>query len=315
MGQVLSAPITTKESGDGCAKPKGLAWGCSCMQGWRVQMEDTHFALSELPGDGWEETAAFCVMDGHGGKEVARFCERHLPGEIANGSSADPSAALVTAFHRMDEMLGDASQSGDLRVYSDGSLLKTLGMEAPAVNPDWAGGSVIRQQVGPIVQFRVNGNLNLSRSIGDLQYKKKLDLEPCEQIICATPDVRTYQREAEDEFLIVACDGVWDVLGSQDAVNFVHDRLPRCLKAGLPLSSIMEEMLDRCISPDLTATNGLGGDNMTAMLVLFSAAGSAATQPVAVPALRVGPTDAGSVVDEATVTPAGLCSCKRQMPV
>lgn len=139
MGQVLSAPITTKESGDGCAKPKDLAWGCSCMQGWRVQMEDTHFALSELPGDGWEETAAFCVMDGHGGKEVARFCERHLPGEIANGSSADPSAALVTAFHRMDEMLGDASQSGDLRVYSYGSLLKTLGMEAPAVNPDWVG--------------------------------------------------------------------------------------------------------------------------------------------------------------------------------
>jgi len=121
----------------------------------------------------------------------------------------------------------------------------------------------------------VCGNLNLSRSIGDLEYKKNPRLQPCEQIICATPDVHTFRREAGDEFIILACDGIWDVLGSQDAVDFIHERLPRFLKTGRPLSGIMEEMMDHCLSPDLSQTNGMGGDNMTAMIVLFLGDGAA----------------------------------------
>lgn len=35
----------------------------------------------------------------------------------------------------------------------------------------------------------MNGNLNLSRAIGDLEYKKRSDLPPQEQVICSTPDV------------------------------------------------------------------------------------------------------------------------------
>merc|ERR1712050_323260 len=41
-----------------------------------------------------------------------------------------------------------------------------------------AGGHVVRMEYGPIVQYRVNGNLNLSRSIGDLNYKKHTQLAP-----------------------------------------------------------------------------------------------------------------------------------------
>ncbi|CAK0870100.1 unnamed protein product, partial [Prorocentrum cordatum] len=44
-----------------------------------------------------------------------------------------------------------------------------------------AGGSVARSQFGSTVQHRVNGNLNLSRSIGDLEYKKNPNLQPHEQ--------------------------------------------------------------------------------------------------------------------------------------
>lgn len=373
MGQVLTSPVKTKDSGDGVAESKGLMWGYSCMQGWRIQMEDAHFALPGLTGEGWADTAAFGVMDGHGGKEVARFCERHLPAEIAKGSTSEIHGALVSAFHRMDEMLNDFDQYGDmLRGSSSSSSFMQLGQEQSFVNPDWvgctcvvclvrpdaiivanagdsravlsrrgqavplsedhkpnlpteserirkAGGSITRQQAGPIVQFRVNGNLNLSRSIGDLQYKKNPELEPCEQMICATPEVNTFKREEGDEFMIVACDGIWDVLGSQDAVDFVHERLPTWLRTGRPLSGIMEEMLDHCISPDLALTNGIGGDNMTALLVLFTTA-AAEQQPGDGPGAAV-PEGAGSIVgatantkslmDEGAVVPAGLCSCKR----
>mmetsp|Transcript_90553 Transcript_90553/g.286922 ORF Transcript_90553/g.286922 Transcript_90553/m.286922 type:complete len:366 (-) Transcript_90553:138-1235(-) len=365
MGQALSAPITTKESGDGKAETKGLSWGVSCMQGWRVQMEDAHFALPALDAQGWRETAAFGVMDGHGGKEVALFCEQHLPREIARGSSSDPSGALVSAFEKMDDMLFADTAGARLAALSGNGVLAHLGLEAHEVSPDWvgctcvvclvrpdsyivanagdsrvvlsrrgqavplsedhkpnlpaecervrrAGGTVVRQQVGSIVQFRVNGNLNLSRSIGDLQYKKNPELQPHEQMVCCTPEVQTFRREAGDEFLIVACDGIWDVLSSQEAVDFVHGRLSERLRAGLPLSGLMEEMLDRCVSPDLALTNGLGGDNMTAMLVVLHGGGSllSGTLPLAKASL---PKELGAV-DEAAVVPSGLCSCRKQPP-
>lgn len=362
MGQVLSAPITNKESGDGKAESTGLHWGFSCMQGWRVQMEDAHFALPGLEGEGWRETAAFGVMDGHGGKEVALFCEQHLPKEIARGSSSDPSSALVNAFEKIDEVLLTEEGAASLSALSGNGVLVNLGLETPTVSPDWvgctsvvclvrsdtlivgnagdsravlsragqavplsedhkpnlpgeserirrAGGYILRQQVGNIVQFRVNGNLNLSRSIGDLQYKRNPDLRPNQQMICATPEVQTFRRQAADEFLIIACDGIWDVLGSQEAVDFVRQRLPDRLQNGLPLSGIMEEMLDHCVSPDLAVTNGLGGDNMTALLVVFSAVLANGGSP-----LVKKSKDLGSV-DEAAVVPSGLCGCSKQPPV
>ena len=43
---------------------------------------------------------------------------------------------------------------------------------------------------GFVNQFgRVNGNLNLSRSIGDLKYKQVPGISPPEQIITAEPDI------------------------------------------------------------------------------------------------------------------------------
>merc|ERR1719433_1562830 len=129
-------------------------------------------------------------------------------------------------------------------------------------------------------------------------------------MICSTPDVHMFRREAGDEFLIVACDGIWDVLGSQDAVDFVHERLPQRIKSGRPLSGIMEELLDHCLSPDLSLTNGLGGDNMTAMLVVFdqaTLAARAAQDPLSDPHQ---PVSTLATVEERAILPTGLCGCK-----
>merc|ERR1712078_852597 len=73
----------------------------------------------------------------------------------------------------------------------------------------------------------INGNLNLSRSIGDLKYKQSPELPPEAQIITAEPDVLKHQLDPKDEFFIVACDGVWDVLSNQEAVDFVRTRIQR----------------------------------------------------------------------------------------
>jgi protein phosphatase PTC2/3 len=62
---------------------------------------------------------------------------------------------------------------------------------------------------GGFVDFgRVNGNLALSRAIGDFEFKKSADLSPEQQIVTAFPDVVTHEITGDDEFLVIACDGL-----------------------------------------------------------------------------------------------------------
>ncbi len=62
---------------------------------------------------------------------------------------------------------------------------------------------------------RVNGSLNLSRAIGDMEYKQTSHLSAAEQAVTAFPDVRQIQLGSSSEFMILACDGIWDVLSNQ----------------------------------------------------------------------------------------------------
>lgn len=73
---------------------------------------------------------------------------------------------------------------------------------------------------------RVNGGLNLSRALGDHAYKQNVELSPQEQMISALPDVRHITIKPEtDEFMILACDGIWNFMSSQDVVQFIRTRL------------------------------------------------------------------------------------------
>uniref|UniRef100_A0A158PB89 protein-serine/threonine phosphatase n=1 Tax=Angiostrongylus cantonensis TaxID=6313 RepID=A0A158PB89_ANGCA len=56
---------------------------------------------------------------------------------------------------------------------------------------------------------RVNGGLNLSRAFGDHSYKKNFDLPLRDQMITALPDVKVETLQPSDEFLVLACDGIW----------------------------------------------------------------------------------------------------------
>ena len=126
-----------------------------------------------------------------------------------------------------------------------------------------AGGTVEESQGGARTHYRVNGNLNLSRAIGDLEYKKNPELLPEDQIITSTPDVLRIDRSPDDEFIVLGCDGVWDVLSNEDCVQFIRSRL----EEGKSLSEISEEIADECLSPDPKATQGIGADNITCIIV------------------------------------------------
>lgn len=112
---------------------------------------------------------------------------------------------------------------------------------------------------------RVNGGLNLSRAIGDHAYKMNKDLPAEKQMISALPDVRKLIISPGDEFMILACDGIWNFMSSDEVVEFVKKRLD---DGQATLSKICEELFEKCLAPN-TLGDGTGCDNMTAMIIQF----------------------------------------------
>ena len=113
---------------------------------------------------------------------------------------------------------------------------------------------------------RINGNLNLSRSLGDLKYKQNSSIGKSEQMITAEPDITVTKIEPTDRFFILACDGIWDCLTNQGACDFVTEKLDM----GLSPPEVMAQMCKHCLADDPRHTAGIGGDNMTALLVLLN---------------------------------------------
>lgn len=72
---------------------------------------------------------------------------------------------------------------------------------------------------GFVEENRVNGSLNLSRSMGDFEYKSNAALDFTLQMVTVDPEVRSVARQANDDFIILACDGIWDCLTSEQCAE------------------------------------------------------------------------------------------------
>jgi serine/threonine protein phosphatase PrpC len=111
----------------------------------------------------------------------------------------------------------------------------------------------IEKAGGWVSEGRVKGNLNLSRSLGDLEYKQNSKLSAEEQMITANPDVLVENLTNDCDFIIIGCDGVWDCKTNQEAVDFVNERL----KKNMTLTKIIEELFDQILAPDIYTGNNI----------------------------------------------------------
>ncbi|CAN1816382.1 Probable protein phosphatase 2C 60 [Linum perenne] len=285
MGIYLSSPKTEKFSEDG--ENDKLRYGLSSMQGWRATMEDAHAAFPELDAS----TSFFGVYDGHGGKVVAKFCAKYLHQQVLKHDAyvaGDIGTSLQKSFFRMDEMMRGQRGWRELAVLGD-KINKFSGMiegliwspkagENSEKHDDWALEEAynlsrdhkpdleaekerILKAGGFIHAGRVNGSLNLARAIGDMEFKQNKFLPAEKQIVTANPDINTVELCEDDDFLVLACDGVWDCMSSQQLVDFIHEQLQSETK----LSAVCERVMDRCLAP--STAGGEGCDNMTMILV------------------------------------------------
>ncbi|MFH4973923.1 hypothetical protein AB6A40_000632 [Gnathostoma spinigerum] len=284
MGQTLSEPVTTKETAS-CAN-SFYKVGSSCMQGWRINMEDAHTHLLSVPDD--TNAAFFAVYDGHGGAKVSQYAGVHLHKTVVGHPlylEGDIEGAIKQGFLALDEKMKNDEEmredmSGttavvviikDKKIYcgnvGDSRAVACVSGEARPLSFDHkpANEAEARRIVaaGGWVEFnRVNGNLALSRALGDFAFKKNEQIKAEEQIVTAYPDVTVCDLTHDHEFIVLACDGIWDVMSNQEVIDFVRERLA----VGRDPEVICEELLSRCLAPDCQL-GGLGCDNMTVVLV------------------------------------------------
>ncbi|RKP19299.1 PP2C-domain-containing protein [Rozella allomycis CSF55] len=283
MGHTLSEPITEKHSTS--TDGSRLLYGASSMQGWRVTMEDAHTTLLEMKG--YENMAFFAVFDGHGGANVAKFCGERLHTILAEQESfktgnfrqslidtflkADATLRILPEFK--DEQAGCTAvvtlisndriicgNAGDSRAVlcSKGEAIP-LSHDHKPMDPDES--ARIVNAGGFVEAGRVNGALALSRAIGDFNYKNP-ELAVDKQLVISYPDVIEQEMGPDDEFIVMACDGIWDCFTNQQVVNFVREKIA----AGVELDKICEQLMDRCLAPKSMMT-GIGCDNMTIVIV------------------------------------------------
>lgn len=283
----MSEPITHKETTS--MKNSKVMVASSSMQGWRISMEDAHQHILELsPEDA--DAAFFGVYDGHGGAKVAKFAAINLHRYILNRPEykandiqdavrqgfLDCDRAMKMAEELKDEMAGCTAVTALIKGNKlwcgnagDSRCIGGVGGRAVALSRDHKPNDPAERErivaAGGFVEYnRVNGNLALSRALGDFFFKKNSDLPENEQIVSAEPEVQMTEVTEDWDFLLLACDGIWDVLSNQQVADFITTRIGRNVQP----EQICEELMDRCLAPDCQV-GGLGCDNMTVVLVCF----------------------------------------------
>eukprot|EP00899_Mesostigma_viride_P020090 jgi/Mesvir1/28082/Mv04673-RA.1 len=217
---------------------QGTTYGVSLQRGRRERLEDAYRAIPDVGGD--PHTGFFAVFDGHGGSHAAEYASEHLVNNIMHHferTGGDMEAAVRNGFLETDAGFLDLHVSsgasaltaivhagciwvagaGDCRaVMSAGGSACALSTDHRPGRPDEReriesrGGSV--DNCGPGM-WRVQGILGVSRAIGDAHLKDWVIAEP-----------EIFQRELSDdcEFLMLATDGLWDMVSNQEAVDLVR---------------------------------------------------------------------------------------------
>ncbi len=275
MGAFLEKPKTEKTTLQG--EGFGVRYGVSAMQGWRMEMEDAHVCNTSFS---LKDHGFFGVFDGHAGPKVSQYCSQHLLDCIMELITLNPSKdgasvdsvkeGVHKGFLKLDEKIRNLPQWASGEDRSGTTAIVTM------ISPDkiiWGncgdsrgllcrGGKVefatqdhkpynveektrIERAGGTVMMQRVNGSLAVSRALGDFDYKRATELKPTEQLVSPEPEITVLDRDHEnDQFLLLACDGVFDVMTNEDVVAYVLHHL----QLTDDLSKICSDLIDTCLN-------------------------------------------------------------------
>ena len=295
VGSFLDDPIADIESASWNLFDMSKAFHAS-MQGWRVNNEDAICIAGSLENN--TDIAVSCVLDGHGGDKVSDFVGLHFV-NVINKCLTDyqptPEVllsekfqeAVAQSFLSIDDLVesevkaeqcGGCGTTANLLLYTKSHYITANAGDSRCVlsrsgkaldlsrdhKPDSPReGKRVVAAGGRVIEGRVEGILAVSRAIGDFDFKQAGSLSQAAQAVSPSPDVTVTERKADDNFLIQACDGIWDCMSSQEVVDFVYSRLSQ----ELPPSDVINQLCTQCLAPEIT-DDGVGTDNMSVVLII-----------------------------------------------
>jgi len=170
---------------------------------------------------------------------------------LLDRSGTTAVAVILTPTHII------CSNAGDSRAMlcRDGITLP-LSFDHKPINPTEI--TRVNQAGGFVRMKRIDGDLAVSRGFGDFRYKLNVDNPVNKQKVISVPEIIVFPRNHEkDEFLIIGCDGIWDVVDNPACAEIVRRKLE---EGKTDLRQICEELLDECLERE-------SKDNMTVCMV------------------------------------------------
>ncbi|XVE63612.1 hypothetical protein DITRI_Ditri07aG0033500 [Diplodiscus trichospermus] len=258
--------------------------------GGRHYMEDTRVCIADLAKNfgcnlmSEEAVSFYGVFDGHGGKGASHFVRDHLPRVIVEDADfpLELEKVVTKSFIETDAAfakscsLESALASGttaltamifgrSLLVANAGDSRAVLSRHGRAIemSKDHKPCCVkerrrIESLGGYIDDGYLNGQLGVTRALGDWHLEGLKGMGKRIGPLIAEPELKMITLTKEDEFLIIGSDGIWEAFSSQNAIDFARRRLQEHNDVKLCCREIVEEAIKR----DAT-------DNLTLILVSF----------------------------------------------
>ncbi|XP_056691166.1 protein kinase and PP2C-like domain-containing protein isoform X2 [Spinacia oleracea] len=228
-----------------------LCWGSFAACGQRETMEDTHFLMPWICDQ--KDIYVFGIFDGHRGAAAAEFSAQALPKllQSSHSSGSSPAESLVRAFVETDLEFRNALDShrkskglikkdwhpgctaiaaflvkNKLYIANAGDCRAILCRDghAIALSRDHVASCLEERdrivKAGGVVKWQLDtwrvgaAALQVTRSIGDD------DLKPA---VTAEPEITETGLSSEDEYLVMASDGLWDVISNEEVLSIIRD--------------------------------------------------------------------------------------------
>jgi len=259
------------------------------LKGLRNQNEDKHNIILNSNGNDKKSKNInyFAIYDGHGGKQVSKYLAENLPLYFFRKKTRYPLAKkfVKTVYDHIQDVLRNnyknfsyragstclvvihfqKNKQSFLNILNTGDCRAVLCRDNLALpltkdhKPHWPEELNRIQKLGGKIYYdgedwRIK-DLSVSRSFGDIE---------ATPYVTHMPDLFHYKVDKNDKFLIMACDGLWDVVDNQEAINFV-------------LSQCYNELLNRRINEDVNISQKLGEyalrkgstDNVSIIIIFF----------------------------------------------
>jgi serine/threonine protein phosphatase PrpC len=228
--------------------------------GQRPSNEDHHIIIENINSENTNilDINLYAIFDGHGGKGVSKylkdnygnyFCKKDLlyhptkkseyikyikkiyqilqdkiSKEVSSSKIAGSTALSIIFYKYNNKIYYYTLNTGDSRAI----LCNKYNIAIPLTKDHKPISYEEKKRItelGGVIKFDAGDwrikDLSVSRAFGDIDTK---------EFVIQTPDIIRYELNLSDKFIVMACDGLWDVLSNQDVIDFILEELDKLKK-------------------------------------------------------------------------------------